>query len=297
MFLGQCFANTSKSLVSSVASSSVVSTLTVKNSIFDEVYASVSISPITDFDGAIPSKWTFDTRLHVLFNGDLHGGNVKFSESIVESVRIKVRTKKDNKFKTIYEKPITCNDDFVIRIMDYYEPKGVIEYAYVPIISGGENDYILNSVESDFDSYFLCEKGISYPMILDTQFNKKLNQRIGVVETWGRKYPVVIRNGNLRYYTGDIECTFIDLKDCIWKVDDGWDYRNAVYEFLTNGNPKVLKDFEGNIWMMAVTSAEIDETKDHWQHVTSRFSVTECGDAYDVGDLYDNGFIDTDLDR
>lgn len=284
-------------MVSAIPSPSAIGILTLKNAIHDETYVSVTIISIDDFTGDIPQEWTFDTVLHALYNGNLHGGNVNFTEEIVESIRIKKRTIYDKKFKTIYEKEIKSNEDFNIYELDYFEPVGIIEYAYVPIISGGEGNYIINKVDSKFDTYFLCSRDVSYPLIMDTNFNKKLNQRIGVVETWGRQYPVIVKGGNLKYYTGDIECTFIENIDCDWDINNSWKYRNLIYDYLTDGKPKILKDFEGNCYLVAISSAEISESKDHYQHVISSFSVTECGNAYDVGDLYDNDFIDTDLDR
>lgn len=297
MFLGSCFASSSHSLTSSPVSASDIKELTIQNAIFDEVYATVNILHLTNPDQTIPTDWEFNTRLHALFQGNLYGGNVDFTESIVEAVRIKKKVKGDKKFKTIFQKSIQNNEDFKIEIMDYYEPVGTVEYAYVPVISGGENNYITNRVESEFDSYFICEKDISYPMILDTSFNKKLVQHTGLIEVQGKAKPVIIKGGKINYYSGDLSCTFIELKDGDWQTHTSWDYRNSIYNFLTNGQPKILKDYLGNIYMIGVTSNELSEESDHYEHVTTNFSVAECGDAYDVGDLYNNGFIDVDIDR
>lgn len=297
MFLGSCFASSRESLTSSTASSSDVSDLTISNAVYDEVYATVNVMQLTDKEPVIPSVWGFDTRLHALFQDNLYGGNVSFTESIVESIRIKKKVKGDKKFKTIFEKSIQSNDDFKIELMDYYEPIGTVEYAYVPVISGGENNYITNRVESKFDSYFICEKDISYPMILDTKFEKKLTQRTNLIELLGKEKPVVFKGGRIRYYTGDIACTFIELNEAGWQTGTSWDYRNGIYDFLTNGQPKILKDFLGNVYMVAVTSSDISEESDHYEHVITKFSVAECGSAYDTGDLYDNGFIQADFDR
>lgn len=297
MFLGSSFASSKESLTSALVSSCDVTVLTIADAVFDEIYSTVNIINLTDKEHEIPAEWGFDTRLHALFQDNLYGGNVSFTESIVESVRIKKKVKGDKKFKTIYEKPITSNEDFKIELMDYYEPAGTVEYAYVPIISGGENSYITNQIKSSFDSYFICEKDLSYPMILDTGFEKKLTQKTSLIELLGREKPVIIKGGRIRYYAGDISCTFIELKDDIWQTYTSWDYRNGIYDFLTNGKPKILKDYLGNIYMIAVTSNDITEDSDHYEHVITKFSVAECGSAYDTGDLYDNGFIDADIDR
>ncbi len=297
MFLGSSFASSKESLTSSLVSSCDVTDLTIADAVFDEIYSTVKIISLTDNEHEIPAEWGFDTRLHALFQDNLYGGNVSFTESIVESVRIKKKVKGDKKFKTIYEKPITSNEDFKIELMDYYEPAGTVEYAYVPVISGGENSYITNQIESSFDSYFICEKDLSYPMILDTGFEKKLTQKTSLIELLGREKPVIIKGGRIRYYAGDISCTFIELKDDDWQIHTSWDYRNGIYDFLTNSKPKILKDYLGNIYMIAVTSNDITEDSDHYEHVITKFSVAECGNAYDTGDLYDNGFIDADIDR
>lgn len=296
MFLGNTFASSDKSSVSSPVEAKNIKILYIKFAIFGEVYASNDVIGSSDFKGTIPSEWGFDTKLHALFHDDLHGGNVNFSTDIVESVRIKKRTSGELIFKTIYEKPINTNADFGINLLDYLEPVGTIEYAYVPVISGGEGDYIISKVESKFDSYFICEKDITYPMVLDTKFSKQLNHLVGVVELPNRLKPVVIKGGITNYISGDIECTFIENRDCEWLTGSSWEYRNQIYQFLTNGKPKILKDFEGNTWMVAITSG-ISEDSDHYQHIKSKFTITECGETNSVGDLYDNGFIDTDVDR
>lgn len=297
MLLGRSFAGEPSTSLSVLPAADPVQTLILQNAIHDETYVSVDIIELDDFRGVIPDNWTFDTRLHAQYNGDLYGGNVSFTEAIVESVRIKKRTSKDSKFQTIYEKPINANEDFEIHLIDYYEPTGDVEYAYVPVISGGENKYITNTVKSDFNNYFICEKDVSYALIMNAAFDRTLNQQVGVVETWGRQRPVIVKNGNMKYYSGEIECIFIELKDCQYQFDTGWEYRNELNEFLSNGKPKILKDSNGDLYMVAVTSNITETTDKDTEIVTSKFSVAECGDAYYTGDLYDNGFIDTDLDR
>lgn len=296
MFLGNSFASSKETLISSSVEAKNIQQLAVKSAVLDEIYVSNDLIDITNFDAFIPSNWGFNTLLHAEFMGDLHGGNVGFSTDVVEFIRIKRRLKNESTFKTIYEKPIHKNEDFEIILLDYTEPIGNIEYAYVPVISGGEGNYISNRVESKFESYFIGEKDVSYPIILDTAFKKQLNHLVGVVELPNRLKPVVIKGGITNYYSGDMECTFIENRDCQWLTDSSWEYRNQIYQFLTNGRPKILKDFEGNSWMIAITSG-ISEDSDHQKHVKSKFSVVECGETSSIGDLYDNGFIDTDLDR
>lgn len=301
MFLGCTIAACSGSLAPTIIPSYDSEILTILNAVYDEIY--ITQKPITKFDGSIPQDWTFDTTLHALFNGDLYGGNVNFTEEIVESVRIKKRTGKDSKFQTIYEKEIHKNDDFAIELMDYYEPAGTIEYAYIPIISGGESDYITNQVLSEFEHHFLVERDSSYPMRLSVTPTERMVYETQTIKPLGRKYPITIVNGNTGYYAGDMECLFIELdKEEYPELTSAAGYRERIYRMLTNAAPKLLKDYDGNLRMVTI-NADISESdrsylyhkEGGFTHVLSKFSWVESGDAYDAIDLYHNGFIDTSL--
>ena len=302
--LCNCFTSSPKTFVSYAANDVAIVKTVIKNAIFDVFYATVASVDINNFDGNIPSIWTFDTRIYVQFNGDLYGGNVSFTESIVEIVRIKKRTTKDTKFQTIYEKPINSNDDFAIEFIDYLEPAGTVEYAYVPVISGGESSFIITRVESKFDSCFLVEKDKSYPIILDSKYTETINYETGQVKPLGSKYPIIITNGNTGYKSGDIEGTFIEKIDGEFNVNNSFDYRHLVYDFLTNTNPKIFKDFDGNLLMINITGSISESGREFVYYgdrgvyyVKSKFGYVECGDPYYVGDLYDNNFIDSDTDK
>ena len=80
-------------------------------------------------------------------------------------------------------------------------------------------------------------------------------------------------------------------------MKNGWKYRNEIDQFLTNGEPKILKSFEGDIWLVNVVNSITRRTNDHYQNVSSQFEWVEAGNPFSIGDLYDNGFINTDVDR
>ena len=76
MILGRSFAGEPSTLSSTLPAADTIERLTLENAIYDETYVSVAITKPDNFDGSIPSIWTFDTRLHAVFAGDLYGGNV-----------------------------------------------------------------------------------------------------------------------------------------------------------------------------------------------------------------------------
>lgn len=302
MFVGFAIAGSHHTTKSVTPDKSTYNTLTVKNAVYDNIYSTADV--IENFDGSIPENWNYDTYLYAKFENDLYGGNVSFTESIVDSVRIKRRTEKDSVFKTIYEKEINVNEDFQIEFIDYLEPVGTIEYAYVPVISGGESNYISNSVVSDFDNFFICEKDRSYPMIINAEYNQTINYESSNVKPLGRKYPITVVNGNTGYKTGEMSATFVDYTNCILDVANAFEYRNIVYDMLINKQPKILKDHEGNLLIINIIENITEDGRQYlyqgqegFYYLTTKFNWVECGNAYSIGDLYDNNLIDTERDR
>lgn len=295
MFMSYSFASTSLQLESATPENPITG-IDLSSSIVDEMYLTKDI--IVDFDGRIPVDWTLNTHLHATFNGNAHAGNVDYTEEIVQKVKIKKRTRGDFAWKTFKEVEIRTKEDFNIDIYDYYNPTDRhIDYAYVAVIGGAESNTISTTVYSSFDSYFICEKDMCYPIILDTTNQLTLNRQTTTVQPINRRYPITVVNGSTKYYSGSLTGTFIEQKDSGYDVQSGWKYRNIIDDFLSNGKPKILRDPEGNRWMISVTDHIQRNMNGHYQNVSQTFSWVECGDVNSIGDLYDNGFIDTEIDR
>ena len=296
MFLGTTFASYPTSFYGMCASEGIITTIALKNMILDELYATKKV--LVKFDWAIPTDWDFDTHLHALFNGDIYAGNVTYSESIVQKIKIKKRYKGDFTWKTIYEKEIHTNDDFAIEFYDYIEPSNrEIEYAYVAVISNADTDTISTSVTSKFDCHFIIGQDERYPVILDSELSRQYNRESNTIVAPGSKYPYVVNNGVARYYSGSLTATFIELKDCQFDPERGWEYRNKIDQFLTDGKAKILKTFEGDMYMVNIVGSLPRTVNGHYQHESHQIDWVECGDPTLISDLYDNGFIETDVDR
>ncbi len=296
MFIGTSFASGNNSFSNTATVDARITSFVISKIILDEMYVTKNI--LIDFDWDIPKDWDFDTLLHALYQGDTNAGNVSYTEEIVSKVKIKKRFVGDFVWKTIYEKNINVNEDFNFELYDYYEPSNKdIEYAYVAVIAGTDSDTFSNMVHSKFYSYFLCGKDISYPMILDTSNDITYNRESKTIVSPGRKYPYVVHNGMAKYYSGSLTTTFIEPKNCRFDKINGWKYRNLIDQFLTDGNAKILKSFEGDIWMINIIGSLPRTQNGHYQNISHQIEWVECGDPTMIGDLYDNGFIDTDIDR
>lgn len=298
MFLGMSFAGTEQAVSNAPVSCSAVSTLVISNAIVDELYATKNI--LMKFDWNIPDSWDADTHLHAEYENNLHAGNIEYSTETVSKVKIKKRFAGDFEWKTIYEQEVHSNDDFKVEYYDYYEPAGrEIEYAYVMEVGNSDIDSADGRVRSEFDTYFICGPGgESYPMVLNMENNITYNRQSQIITSPGRKYPYVVNNGITQYYSGTISVSFIAMDDnCIPDIENAWKYRNEIDQFLANGEPKILKSFEGDMWMVHVVNDLPRSNAGHYQLLNHQIEWVEAGDPLSVGDLYDNNFINTDVDR
>lgn len=298
MFFGMSFAGTASGLSNATATKNEISTLTFSNVILDELYATKKV--LVKFNWEIPNIWDFDTLLHARYKETLHAGNIEFNTETTTSVKIKRRFVGDFNWRTIYEQEVNTNKDFEIEFYDYYEPSGrTIEYAYAINIGGIDSETATGEMKSEFAHYFICgQNGESYPMILDVDNAITYNRESQIVTSPGKKYPYVINNGITQYYSGTLKVNFVQMTDdCEFNWDDTWKYRNEIDQFLANGEPKILKSFEGDMWLVDVTNSISRNTNGHYQNVVHQFDWVEIGDPSSIGDLYDNGFINTDADR
>ena len=92
--------------------------------------------------------------------------------------------------------------------------------------------------------------------------------------------------------------SFIAMDDnCQFDTEKAWEYRRELDEFLTNGEPKLIKSFEGEMWLVEIVNDISRSNTGHPALVNHSFEWVEVGNPLSVGDLYDNGFINTDVDR
>lgn len=325
MFLGACLCGSSEDISGVPEPKPIINSMTFRNMYIDEVYVSNSV--VDDLDVMKIPHWDYSTVLHADFEEGINGGNITNSINTISAIKIKKRIKGEQTWKTIYiqegsgevnengNKTFTA-DDFNVSYIDYLEPSNTtVEYMYVPIFLNGTEEKDVNAeiaeVYSQFDSWFLVgqyEKDENnnyiydvYPMIIDTSVTKQLNKQSSTVTTLYGQYPYVISNGNCRYYSGNAQATFIEL--CNGRSEDdvdaenGWKYRNSIDQFLTNDMAKIMKSFEGDIFLIMVTDAVTHSQNGVYLNTSTSFNWTEIGDPMSIGDLYDNGFIDTEIDR
>ena len=196
-----------------------------------------------------------------------------------------------------------------------------------------EGGYTLsNEVDSFFTGVFVCDNTAIQKFIAGANYgDTELHQAVGAIETIGNEYPIIVSNSKMNYYSGSIGA--YNLGEGFYRSNAGFatDYlttsdqgiletdagdffiistevtavgrlsrremvaiRETVASFLTNKKPKIIKDWNGNIFLVAFTSNVTIEFTNDWGMGLSTFNAgwTEIGKPDNQSDLENCGMID-----
>lgn len=272
-----------------------INNIRIENGIYDHM----NITKDVDFDYTteLPGQWNLQTQFDADFNGTITAGNVDYILAQISSIKVKRRVKGTFDWMTLFTVPINKVSDVDFVRYDYIAKNNeTYEYAIVPVIGNTEGEYSINSIKSEFYGIFITDNKSSYKFLEGASYsgNERSNQT-GIFEPYGSKYPVVIKNGALSYDKGTLTGTVITF-DANQELDrEGTIERlKAIENFLTEPAGKILKDFNGNIWLVSITDnipvTYYSEVGMGFAQVS--FNWNEIGSAIDSGDLYYNNLIE-----
>lgn len=323
MFCGATFAASKKASKNIMENEANFNYAKISNTLIGHFYVA-SDYVASDLDYLIPTDWDYDTVINADFEKDINGGNITYFYDTVSYINIKRKLPNETQWKTIYHKKVTSIEDLNLitsdgntSLVDYIEPNNTwVQYMYSPEFKegSGQSESLLNSqivkVKSEFDSDFMIgknddDKMMSYPIIINESVSYQKNVNSNVVATMGNKYPFIINNGISNYYTGHIQATMIPIVDCNIDGIGAREYRNEVDEFLVNKIPKLYKTNDGDLYIIMTGNTIPHTDNGYWYDedenvvhmIDTQFDWTEIGNAYSMGNLYDNNIIDTDIDR
>lgn len=254
----------------------------------------VSFSPTED----VNSEWDFDTILIADFNNDTLAGNVKWALATISHIAIKRREYGSYKWMTIAVQKVETVDDLNIRGTDITTENLLYEYAIVPILNGIEGDYSSIQVDVSNEDLVLIDKtGIYSTPITEGYCDTTDVHTNSVLELLHNRYPAVVRNTIANYETIQVEGNFVPYTDCIDPsvFDDDRTrilYQREVKEFLTNGRTKILKNVDGQCWLVYVTTPPTDSADGYYNIRKLSFGCTELGSLKSEEDLYYAGLLD-----
>ena len=270
----------------------------IQNGIFD--YFNVSRDTSFDYSSIIPTDWDINTLMNADFAGNVSAGNVGQLATGITSIRVKRRIKGTFDWITIREIPVSKPEDLSFVITDNLNAYNVVyEYAYVPMMEDVEGSYIIESILSKFEGVFICDVDTVFKFYAGVEYDTNdAVQQIGVFQPYNRKYPIIVSNSVMQYQTGgvggwilpeDYEDTHVFDRSKIVKE------KEVLLNFLMNKKPKILKDMNGNNWLVYFTGNPSVTYDNNYGQGMLKVSAqwTEVGDPNDKTDLYENGLIPT----
>ena len=208
---------------------------------------------------------------------------------------------------TLYSQPISQSSDMDFTFIDFLNQYGkTYKYALVPLLtqtqSGVEVEVeggytVSNEVQSVFDGVFIADSTGSQKCKANVGYgNVDMNQVVGSITPIGAKYPIIVTNSHNQYHNGSISGTIVPddyyFNGNLSRIDMV-NKRNELEQFLTNKRVKVIKDWNGNIWLvMIVGNVSCTFNNNYGMGIVS-FSTnwTEVGDPTNQQDLQATGLI------
>lgn len=273
-----------------------VQTVQIQNGIYDHFYVTRNV---TSFNPDDMDKWDYDTIMNAPFNGNTDAGNINAALELITSVRVKRRIKGTFEWITLFDVPVSSVEDLKFERYDFLNQHGVeYEYAFVPMTNNIEGNYITNSVESYLQGVFVSDNKQIFGLYGDVSYgNTERVTRTGVFEPYGSKYPVVVSNGDISYDVGSVSATVMTddmMYENRFNNIDELKLANNITDFLANRKAKILKDWNGNIWLITVSASPMKSYVQSLGNglIVVNFSWVETGDANSHDDLYLNGILD-----
>ena len=208
---------------------------------------------------------------------------------------------------TLYSQPISQASDMDFTFIDFLNQYGkTYKYALVPLLtqtqSGVEVEVeggytVSNEVQSVFDGVFIADSTGSQKCKANVGYgNVDMNQVVGSITPIGAKYPIIVTNSHNQYHNGSISGTIVPddyyFNGNLSRIDMV-NKRNELEQFLTNKRVKVIKDWNGNIWLVMIAGNVSCTFNNNYGMGIVDFSTnwTEVGDPTNQQDLQATGLI------
>ena len=263
--------------------------LTLHGGKYSDLYGTANTDTEESLD--IPNTWDWDTIMRADYStGKTMAGNIDWLAENVSAVVVKRRVKGTFKWYTVASHPIETEEDFIFDGIDKFAKSNVTyEYALVPY----DNDnnpgvYGVRDIDSSFTEIFIMDKEHTYGTFhttgnIDTTRNIPGNSNVPL----NSRYPVFFHSGEMNYDSGSVDGKFYHMDEACQIVEDtGYFYKKGLMDFLTDGNPKILKHPDGRIWMVQVTPSPTDSGDVTYKFRNIVFNWEEVGEHDSNEDMY-----------
>jgi len=158
----------------------------------------------------------------------------------------------------LIENYVTMLESGIYVYNDRYNRNGVTyEYALALVeFSGIESGYTTTQVLSEFDGVFLLDLFTTYKIYAGAKYGDTTSvQKVGVHEPFGSQYPILVYNAKTDYQRGSVSASVLDNNYDTTREINRFSVTQQIGvldTFLKNQQAKILKDWNGNIWLCSI---------------------------------------------
>ena len=295
MIIGYNFLSDEDSLTPSYINIGNIYKMIVSNAIYDEINIIDDGQYVFNIN---KSNWDYNNILLCVFQNNLNGGNVDFTDKTVSFLKIKRRKIEEFDWQDLHSFVYDKNAIDYEFYDKYVESGQEYEYTILPVTSDGTEGDLINikNIISLFDGVFLINKDNMFRLIYNLEYNS--TERVMQNEEYtpiGSKYPIVVNNGDIDYEKGSLKALVITEDSETGVIDRRQEklLRKQLLNFLTSKKPMLLKDGNSNIYIISILGSPsidyINELNQGLAHIS--FNWVEIGDSNDTQDLTNNGLL------
>lgn len=279
----------------------VYDTIQLGSGYYDILYIDNDNQISFDGDNNLPVEWGNTTVLFAKFNGNLSAGNLDFSVDELDYILI---CKREIDSKELIYTPVD-----IIYSSDFVKNKGAIlydrfvqcnkEYDYkaIPVLlDGTESTSLFAKYKTDkkirWYGHYIYDGTTEYHCNINTDLSWTRNKPASVVNTATGKYPYRVCWSQNNYDTITIKGTHFKLDNCNFDLDATAEYNKTYDDFITNGNPKLIRDWTGRMWIAELDGNIEHSAEGHHNNISTQHTFVEIADANDQTALYQYGFTD-----
>ena len=280
-----------------------INKIELSNGIYDELFATNDVD--SELGQNIQQEWDFNTILHATFNGNALAGNINWAIDSVSDIAIKRRKIGEFNWTTLETKEVHNFDDFsIVGIDKTAAPNYEYEYAVVPVLNGIEGNYSTTlPLKVKTDCLVVLDKDEMWTTTITDGFCDEVsNVPNSTVTTMNDRYPTIVSNTSANYKTITVNCQLLPTNetndDCASIVENITsevvkitDDNEAFMEFLNNRKAKLLKNIDGRMWLVYITTPPTNSADGTYLMRKITFGCTEIGNINSEEDLYYAGLI------
>lgn len=191
-------------------------------------------------------------------------------------------------YTCVYKRANTFTNAALNFTFDDYTMADNLSYIYYLVFEFDEDVYVVDSRIKDIriGGIWLCDREGGFQLNIAPAFGETVsNIFTGVNSTFGQKYPIITANGSLNYQTGSL--SFMPYAGDAQDRTNITQQRNQFIDFVTHNRNKILRDWNGNYWLISITGSPSTSYVANYGMglVSVSCSWTEIGDPFDPEDM------------